>query len=140
MVATMVAMTYWLKAFGSAAKPLNDDWQSEKGGVLKTAATFAKRPMVAKGDRIVYYAAGTKLIFAAGVVTSHPHKDATNSQWPWRVDVALDVKKGSIHKGAALGLIQCPTSKNNVCTRIMRRSHVQLSADEYAAAVAALTA
>ena len=132
-------MAFWLKAFGSAAKQLDDKWQTVRNGVLTKAATFAKKPMVAKGDRIVFYAAGKKLIFAAGEVTSHPYKDPTNSpEFPWRVDVKRDMKKATIHDGAVLDLVQAPSSHNDIRLRIQRRSHVQLNEDEYNAALAAL--
>ena len=132
-------MRYWLKAFGSADTQLPDAWQDHKKGVLTTAATFARRPMVAKGDRIVYYAAGTKLIFAAGTVTSHPYQESANSGgYTWRVDVSLDIKKDTVHDGVSLAHLNL-RADNLVSNRIKRRSHVQLDSDEYEAAIAALT-
>jgi len=131
---------YWLKAFGSAARPLRDDWTLEANGILRSHATFALRPGLETGDRIVYYAAGARVVFAAGEVTSEPYLDRTHSRdWPWRIDVALDATKPFIHNGVRLANLNVPSSKNDVCVRIKRRSHVQLSQEEYAAAVAALT-
>jgi hypothetical protein len=132
-------LKYWLKALGSAADPLPDAWRSRATGVLVNHATFAKRPMVEKGDQIVYYAAGTGQIFAAGVVTSHPYQERKDSPgWPWRVNVKLEVAVDWIHDGAKLELLNDPTSRNDVRNRIKRRSHVQLSEREYERAVAAL--
>jgi hypothetical protein len=133
-------MRYWIKAFGSADKPLNDNWQAVNNGVLTTAATFAKQPMIEKGDRIVYYAATKKVIFAAGTVASHPYKEVSNSGgFTWRVDVSLEVKKEAVRFGASLEYLNLRPD-NLVSNRIKRRSHVQLDANEYAAAVAALNA
>jgi hypothetical protein len=132
-------MRYWIKALGTTGALLEDDWTSVRGGILRKHATFGKRPIVEKGDRIVYYATGTGLVFAAGSVTSHPYENPTNSNdWPWRVNVDLEVQKQFIHDGSRLSELNTPTSKNDICSRIKRRSHVQLSREEFEAAVQAL--
>ena len=131
-------MRYWIKSLGSAEKQLPDAWQEHRNGVLTNAATFAKRPMVEKGDKVVYYAAGTKLIFAVGHVTSHPYESTIDAGgFNWRVDVVLDVKKAYVHDGASLDSLNIRPD-NRVGNRIKRRSHVQLDEAEFAAAVAAL--
>lgn len=130
-------MKYWLKVLGSAADPLPDDWRSVRRGVLESHATFRRNPKsIQKGDGIVYYAAGTGLIFAAGTVTSPSYKNPTNSpEWPFRVDVSLDIPKSRVHDGARLGDVNRPSSHNDVRIRIKRRSYVQLTADEFKRAV-----
>jgi EVE domain len=127
-------MRYWLKALGSSdpAHRLPDDWRTVAKGILKQHATFSRRPLVEKGDGIVYYASGTGLVFAVGTVTSHPYHDTDQSaQWPWRVDVELSISKHYLHHGARLEELNCKSSRNDVRNRIKRRSHVQLSVDEY---------
>ena len=132
---------YWLKALGSAASPLSDDWEQVGNGVLRRHATFSKRPIVKKGDEVVYSASGTGLFFAAGSVTSHPYLDRTDSRdWPWRVDVELQLSTRFIHDGVRLDELVLPSSHNDVRNRIKRRSHVQLTADEHRVAVEKLGA
>ncbi len=130
---------YWLKALGSAANPIADDWTTAANGILTRHATFARKPDVRAGDSVIYYAAGSKLIFAEGDVTSHPYENGNDSPaWPWRVDVELEVAKRFVHDGARLELLNVPTSRNAVGLRIKRRSHVQLSEEEFEAGVRAL--
>jgi hypothetical protein len=133
---------YWVKAFGSAGERLADDWRAARKGVLQGHATFGQNPKsVGKGDGIVYYAAGTGLVFAAGTVTSFPYPNATNSpEWPFRVDVSLEVAKDYVHEGIRLEDLNRPTSHNDVRLRIKRRSHVQLTLDEYKRALTLLKA
>lgn len=131
---------YWLKALGSSDEDhrLPDDWGAV-ARILKRHATFSRRPIVEKGDGIVYYASGTGVVFAAGAVTSHPyHDDEDSKQWPWRIDVDLEIVKRYLHDGVRLDEINCQSSHNDVRNRIKRRSHVQLSAAEYKQALKVL--
>jgi hypothetical protein len=134
-----MARKYWIKALGYAANPLDDEWEGQYG--LTTAVMFKSRPMVEKGDRIVYYASGTKLIFAEGEVTSHPYSDAKRipdlPDFPWFVDVRLDIKKSHLRHGAPIGALS--VGERSVSASMRRRSHIQLTEDEHAAAIKALT-
>jgi hypothetical protein len=132
---------YWLKALGSSQAPLPDAWKTRNNGVLVDHATFGVKPgMVQKGDKIIYYAAGTGLVFAVGTVTSWPYQDKKDAAgYDWRVDVELEIAKDFVHDGARLAELNVLGSRNDVCVRIKRRSHVQLSAEEFAAAMAALS-
>lgn len=132
---------YWLKALGTSQTPLPDAWKTRNNGVLIEHATFGAKPgTVQKGDKIVYYAAGTGQVFGVGTVTSWPYQDKKDAAgYDWRVDVELEIAKEFVHEGARLEDLNVPSSRNDVCVRIKRRSHVQLSADEFDAAVAALS-
>lgn len=132
-------MAIWIKALGTAQDPLPDEWQKKSRGVLVSHATFAKKPMVQAGDRIVYYAAGVKVFFAAGDVTSQPYQNPTDGEgWDWRVDVRLSESKRYLHEAPRIEALRLPTARNDICVRLKRRSHVQLSPEEYDAAVSLL--
>jgi hypothetical protein len=135
-------MRYWIKALGSTHDPLPDDWRARNNGVLINHATFPWRPgAVRKGDRIVYYATGKRVVFAVGTVTTQPYEDPDNAAgFNWRVGIHLDLAKDFLHDGVPLEMLDQPTSHNRVGLRIKRRSHVQLSVDEFHAAVNALSA
>lgn len=138
---SFMAIRYWLKALGSSEEPLPDAWKTRNNGVLVDHATFPWKPgMVQKDDKIVYYATGWKLVFAVGTVTTAPYPDAKNANgYDWRVKVVLEIAKEFVHDGALLNALNVPSSRNDVRNRIKRRSHVQLSKAEFAAAVAALS-
>lgn len=133
-----MAREYWLKALGMGARgqQMPDDWRSIS--VLTRAATFGREPSVKTGDRIVYYAAGKGLVFAAGEVTSYPYRaeDPSEGDWPWRVNVRLDLQKEWIHDGAPLETLN--VGKRDIRVSMRRRSHIRLTEDEYNAAVDAL--
>jgi len=92
------------------------------------------------GDRIVYYAAGFGLIFAAGVITSHPYLRRSDGEedWPWRVDVTLDEECSLrfIHNGISLEDVS--VDGRDLRRSVRQKSQIRLREDEYHAAVAAL--
>jgi hypothetical protein len=130
----------WLKALGSAANPLPEDWQSMQ--VLTEAVMFARRPMVRMGDKIVYYASGTGVFFARGTVTSQPylrkHIPTDLENWPWYVDVRLEAQVDHLRFGVPLKNLSVDGREVTVSMR--RRSHIRLTEAEYGAAVDALPA
>jgi hypothetical protein len=135
----------WIKSFGYGAREhrLRNDWKNTASGLLLHAATFgpiARRPSLATGDGIVYYAAGWQLLFAAGTVTSYAYLFEAEGEtpWPWRVNVQLDEEY--THEFIADGV---PLDVLNVDGRIFgnlmkRRSHMALRPGEYQAALDAL--
>jgi hypothetical protein len=61
--------THWLKTLGRQGHALPTHWEPTlPGGVHVTY--FPRRPRIARGDLVVYYAAGWQAIIAAGEVTS----------------------------------------------------------------------
>ena len=131
----------WIKSLGMGARDrrLRDDWRNERDGLLDKALPFSGRPGLAKGDGVVLYAAGTGLIFAIGKVTSHPYRDeADNTNWPWRVNIALDSAREFLHEGESLEILN--VEGRDLRRVIKRRSHVRLSDAEFQAAVRALGA
>lgn len=92
------------------------------------------------GDAIVYYAAGFRLLFAAGTVTSHPYfaPEDGEEDWPWRVDVALDEDSSLrfIHHGVSLE--EASVDGRDLGRSIRQKSHIRLAKNEYRAAIDAL--
>jgi hypothetical protein len=81
-------VTVWLKALGHAAGPLPDAWL-EQGRLSSLRRTgFPRRPRMAPGDRLVYYASIWKVAFAVMEVVEEPVTGRSEStRWPWTVDV-----------------------------------------------------
>lgn len=114
-----------------------DDWRTID--VLTRAATFARRPSLRPGDQIAYYASGKGIVFATGVVTSHPyevHEDGTESNWPWRVNVQLERYVDFIHDGVALEDLS--VANRNLRKSVRQQSHIRLSEDEFSVAETSL--
>lgn len=102
--------------------------------------TFTRPPRsIERGHGIVYYAALTGLVFAAGRVTSYPYKleEEWTPDWPWRVDVSIEVFEEFIHNGVRLGELN--VEDRDLRRSIRQKSHIRLSDAEYAAAVKLLT-
>jgi hypothetical protein len=81
-------VTPWLKALGHARGPLVDAWL-EDGSLRSLRRTgFPRRPRMAPGDRLVYYASVWKVVFAVMEVVEEPVTGRSEStRWPWTVDV-----------------------------------------------------
>ena len=79
-------MQHWLKAIGHAKGPLADDWLAERPASL-TRTGFPRRPRMAPGDRLVYYASVWRVVFAVVEVTDEPALTRPGTRWPWTVDV-----------------------------------------------------
>lgn len=131
-------MRYWVKALGSAGDPLPDDWRTIPE--LESSVMFARKPMIRRGDKIVYYAAGHRLVFAHGEVVSHPYQPATLpkglEEYPWYVDVRLEYAEDYIRHGVPLS--ELSVGERMITASIRRRSHIQLIHAEYLAALDAL--
>ena len=79
-------MQHWLKAIGHAKGPLADDWLAERPASL-TRTGFPRRPRMAPGDRLVYYASVWRVVFAVVEVTEEPALTRPGTRWPWTVEV-----------------------------------------------------
>jgi len=135
---------FWLKALGTGTERLVDAWADKKHGAgrktLDKAVMFPRRPSIARGDRIVYSAAGSGLVFAEGEVVSFPYEDDSFSdstrRYPWWVNVRIDHRREFIHDGVPLDALS--VDGRNLRKLMRRRSHVRLSPKEYRAALDAL--
>jgi hypothetical protein len=134
-------MNYWLKTLGGGARGtvLRDDWQQELGGVLLRAATFPRCPKgIRAGDGVVYYAAGHRLTFAAGHVSSDAYQAESyeRTHWPWRVDVFLSQTVEFVHEGTPLEHLN--VSGRDLAQSVRRHAYIRLTKDEYETGVRSL--
>jgi hypothetical protein len=81
----------FLKAHGTAAKPMADHWLSAGSWLVSPGRTaFPRRPRMAPGDRLVLYASVWQRIFGIAEVLSEPTlEDPMAARWPWSVRVEL---------------------------------------------------
>jgi hypothetical protein len=81
----------FLKAHGTAEKPMADHWLAAGSWLVHPGRTaFARRPRMAGGDRLVLYASVWQRIFGIAEVLSEPTiEDPMAARWPWSVRVEL---------------------------------------------------
>jgi hypothetical protein len=99
---------------------------------------FPRRPNVERGDRIVYYAPGWKLVFAEGEATSYPYEERSDKlpHYSWWVNIRLELKRDVVHDGIPLDALS--VDGRDLPLRMLRRSHIKLTPKEHDAAVRAL--
>ena len=76
---------HWLKAVGHARGPLSDDWFDARPELLRRTG-FPRRPRIAPGDRLVYYASVWRRVFAVVEALEEP-APREHPRWPWTVAV-----------------------------------------------------
>ena len=81
----------FLKAHGTAATPLDDDWLAAGSWLISPGRTaFPRRPRMTSGDRLVLYASVWQRIFGVAEVICEPtREDPMAARWPWSVQVEL---------------------------------------------------
>jgi hypothetical protein len=125
-------LTPWLKALGHAAGPLPARWL-EDGSLRSLRRTgFPRRPRMAPGDRLVYYASVWQRVFAVVEVAGDP-EEVEHPRWPWivRVEPLLVIPDlDAAPPVEAIGVV--PRSMS-------QQSHIRLTAEQYARALEALT-
>jgi hypothetical protein len=124
-------LSHWLKALGHARGPLPTRWL-EDGSLRALRRTgFPRRPRMAPGDRLVYYASVWQRVFAVVEVVAEPEQ-VDHPRWPWTVQVEpllvipdLDVAP--------------PVEAIGVAPRSMsQQSHIRLTLEQFERAVEAL--
>lgn len=124
-------MRYWVKTIGHARGPLPADWLATGRGLERTG--FPRRPRIGDGDRLVYYAAVWKRIFAVVEVVGEPERRAdAPARWPWSVAVApllLVPRLDDAPRVEACGV--APRSMS-------QQSHISITRDHFERAVDAL--
>jgi hypothetical protein len=126
---------HWLKGIGHARASLPEAWLAERATVLERTG-FPRRPRMAPGDRLVYYAAGWRCVFAVVEVVSEPTDAVAHTsnpaRWPW--SVAVEALLVVPHLANAP-----PVEAIGVAARSMsQQSHIRLSQEHYARAVEAI--
>ena len=124
----------FLKAHGTGAAPLADDWLRAGSRLVSPGTTaFARRPRIASGDRLVLYASGWRRVFGVAEVVSQPSVAAPGSaRWPWSVEVELLLVVPLLSNAP-------PVEAIGVAPRSMsQHSHIRLDARHLELAVEAL--
>jgi hypothetical protein len=124
-------VSHWLKALGHARGPLPARWL-EDGSLRSLRRTgFPRRPRIAEGDRLVYYASVWQRVFAIVEVVSGP-EPVEHPRWPWvvRVEPLLVVPDLDVAP---------PVEAIGVAARSMsQQSHIRLTPVQFERAVEAL--
>jgi hypothetical protein len=121
-------MTYWLKAIGHAKGPLADDWLAERPASL-TRTGFPRRPRMAPGDRLVYYASVWRAVFAVVEVVEEPALTRPGTRWPWTVDVEPLLLIPRLDHAPPVEAIGVPARS------MSQQSHIRLSPEHFRRAV-----
>jgi hypothetical protein len=124
-------VSHWLTGIGHARGALPEAWLAERPGVL-TRTAFPRRPRIVPGDRLVYYAAGWRRVFAIVEAVGPPTDEIAHPRWPW--SIAVEGLLVIPHLESAP-----PVEAIGVAARSMsQQSHIRLSPEHYARAVEAI--
>jgi hypothetical protein len=127
---------HWLKGIGHARGSLPSAWVAEGRASILERTGFPRRPRIAPGDRLVYYAAGWRRVFAVVEAVEEPtdrvRHTSDPARWPW--SVAVEALLVIPHLDSAP-----PIEAIGVAARSMsQQSHIRLSEEHYALAVEAI--
>jgi hypothetical protein len=124
-------LTSWLKALGHARGPLPARWL-EDGSLRSLRHTgFPRRPRIAPGDRLVYYASVWQRVFAIVEAADEPVA-IEHPRWPWTVAVEPLLVVADLD-------VAPPVQAIGVFPRSMsQQSHIRLTPEQYERAVEAL--
>jgi hypothetical protein len=125
-------VAFWLKGLGHADWSLPDDWLSGDDGLARLRSTgFPRRPRIANGDRLVYYAAGWRAVFAIVECTGEPYT-VDHPRWSWRIPVEPLVVVPRLSNAP-------PVEAIGVAPRSMsQQSHIRLDPEHFRRAVEAI--
>jgi hypothetical protein len=124
-------LTHWLKALGHARGPLPARWLED--GTLRSLRStgFPRRPRIAPGDRLVYYASVWQRVFAIVEAVDEPAA-VEHPRWPWAVAVEPLLVVPDLEAAP-------PVEAIGVFARSMsQQSHIRLTPEQYERAVEAL--
>jgi hypothetical protein len=130
-------LSHWLKALGHARGPLPARWLEDGGPRLRGPARslrrtgFPRRPRIAPGDRLVYYASVWQRVFAIVEAIAEP-EPIDHPRWPWTIAVEPLLVVPDLE-------IAPPVEAIGVFPRSMsQQSHIRLTAEQYERAVEAI--
>ena len=126
---------HWLKGIGHARWSLPEAWLAERPAILEGTG-FPRRPRIVPGDRLVYYAAGWRRVFAiveaVGEPTDQIAHTSNPARWPW--SIAVEALLVIPHMENAP-----PVEAIGVAARSMsQQSHIRISPEHYERAVEAI--
>jgi hypothetical protein len=120
---------HWLKALGHARGPFPVAWLEEgRLGALRSTG-FPRRPRMAPGDRLVYYASGWRCVFALMEVAEEPELTRPGTRWPWTVAVEPLLVIPRLDAAPPVEAIGVPARS------MSQQSHIRLRPEHYARAV-----
>jgi hypothetical protein len=123
------------EGIGHARGALPEAWLAERPAVLARTA-FPRRPRIAPGDRLVYYAAGWRRVFAVVEAVGHPTDEVAHAsdpaRWPWSVPVEGLLVIPHLDAAPPIEAIGVPARS------MSQQSHIRLSPEHYARAVEAI--
>jgi hypothetical protein len=124
-------LSHWLKALGHAREPLPARWLEDGtlGSLRRTG--FPRRPRIAPGDRLIYYASVWQRVFAVVEAIEEPAR-VDHPRWPWTIAVEPLLVVPDLD-------LAPPVEAIGVFPRSMsQQSHIRLTRDQYERAVEAL--
>jgi hypothetical protein len=111
---------------------LPDAWLEDgRAGSLRRTG-FPRRPRIAAGDRLVYYAAVWRRVYAVVEVVSDPEQTRPGTRWPWTVEVEPLLVIPVLDRAPPIEAIGVPARS------MSQQSHIRLSPEHYARAVEAI--
>ena len=129
----MRSRAHWLKVIGHARGPLPDRWVEDgRAGSLRRTG-FPRRPRISPGDRLVYYAAVWRRVFAVVEAVEEPVRlDGAPARWPWSVAVEPLLIVPVLDAAP-------PVEAMGVAARsLSQQSHIRITPEHYARAVEAI--
>ena len=127
---------HWLKGIGHARASLPEAWLTEGRASILDRTGFPRRPRIQPGDRLVYYAAGWRCVFAVveavGEPTDKVRHTSNAARWPWSIAVEPLLVIPRLENAP-------PVEAIGVAARSMsQQSHIRLTEEHYARAVEAI--
>jgi hypothetical protein len=131
-----VPVRHWLKALGHAGAPLPDAWLEDGRTDALRRTGFPRRPRIAPGDRLVYYASGWRRVFAVVEAIAEPtdrvRHTSNPARWPWSVAVEPLLVVPRLENAP-------PVEALGVAARSMsQQSHIAITVEHYERAIEAL--
>jgi hypothetical protein len=124
---------HFLKTLGRSGWSLPDAWLEDGGSARLRRTAFPRRPRMAPGDRLVYYAAGWKRAIAVVEVVAEPtDADPLWPRWPWSVEVEPLLAVPLVSNAPPVEALGIPPRS------MSQQSHIRLTPEHYARAVEAL--
>jgi hypothetical protein len=129
---------HWLKGIGHAGASLPEAWLTDGWASILARTGFPRRPRIQAGDRLVYYAAGWRCVFAVveaiGEPTDKVSHTSNPARWPWSIAVEPLLVIPRLENAP-------PVEAIGVAARSMsQQSHIRLSEEHYERAVEAIAA
>lgn len=132
-----MARSYWLKMIGAADKELDDHWIDAWPKLLREVR-FPKRPSgIRRGDYLVYYSAGSQRLFSIARAKGDGADAfavgaAGEDRWPYLLEVQTLLAIPQLALAPSWSVLELPS------TLVQQKSHVEMSAEKYRIAQAAV--